>query len=274
VQRLILFAALAVTQWAPWMLAGLAGGPAATVAGVVLFIAVLCWAVRRTPPDRRSSWGLSLARPAGRLLLTGFAAGSLTYLAVFSVRWLGGGGLAAGVHGADVPLVVATALLVAGYQAFSEEVVFRGAVFTLLPRSVPIRTAVVVSTGVFVLFHAPRWQELASGPYALHLVLAGLAFAIAYVRTGSLWLGLGLHAGWNAGAYLLREGEPTLLRLTGPLPEGWGGWSSWVGVAGNAVLLLLVLALTSRISGKTREPIKEHLPRSTPPETAAPERRS
>jgi membrane protease YdiL (CAAX protease family) len=51
--------------------------------------------------------------------------------------------------------------------------------------------------------------------YALHLLLAGLAFAIAFVRTGSLWLGLGLHAGWNAGAYLLR--------LAGALPEGWGG---------------------------------------------------
>jgi membrane protease YdiL (CAAX protease family) len=59
--------------------------------------------------------------------------------------------------------------------------------------------------------------------YALHLLLAGLAFAIAFVRTGSLWLGLGLHAGWNAGAYLLREGDPALLRLAGALPEGWGG---------------------------------------------------
>jgi membrane protease YdiL (CAAX protease family) len=246
VQRLALFAVLAVTQWAPWILAGLVGGPAAAAAGVMLFAVALYWAVRRTPPAVRPSWGLSPLHPAGRLLLSGLTAGALSYLTVFGVRWWGGGELVAEVGGAEVLLVVATGLLVAGYQAFSEEVVFRGAVFTLLPSSMPVRSGIAISTALFVLFHAPRWQELVAGPYALHLLLAGLAFAIAFVRTGSLWLGLGLHAGWNAGAYLLREGDPALLRLAGALPEGWGGWSSWAGVAGNAMLLLVVLALTGR----------------------------
>ncbi|WP_409332912.1 CPBP family intramembrane glutamic endopeptidase [Trujillonella humicola] len=244
-QRAAVFAVLAVSQWAPWILAGLGVAPVgAAVAGATLFAAAVWWAVRRTEPGVRTSWGLSPARPAGRLLATGVLGGTLAYLAVFVVRWWGGRGPATGVHAADVVPVVVTGLLVAGYQAFSEEVVFRGAVFTLLPPSVSVRAAVAVSTALFVLFHAPRWPDLMSGPYALHLVLAGLAFALAYVRTGSLWLGMGLHAGWNVGAYLLREGDPALLRLTGALPEGWAGWSSWAGVAGNAALLLLVLLLT------------------------------
>jgi membrane protease YdiL (CAAX protease family) len=261
VHHLILFAALAVTQWAPWILAGLLGGPAAAATGAALFAAVLWWAVRRTPSGIRPSWGLSPAHPAGRLLPTGLIVGALAYLAVFGVRWWGAGGPPVQVHGEGVWLVLATGLLVAGYQAFSEEVVFRGAVFTLLPQAVPVRSAVAVSTALFVLFHAPRWQELLAGPYALHLLLAGLAFAIAYVRTGSLWLGLGLHAGWNAGAYLLREGDPALLRLASSLPEGWGGWSSWVGVAGNAVLLLVVLALTS---GRVGPDVGRGRPRLSP----------
>jgi membrane protease YdiL (CAAX protease family) len=255
VQRVAVFAVLAVGQWSPWILAGLLGRPGAAVAGVAVFAATLCWAVRRTPSAQRPSWGLSLARPAGRLLLAGLLGGALTYAAVLGVRWWGGdGGWATDVRGAEVLLVVVTGLLVAGYQAFSEEVVFRGAVFTLLPPSVSVRSAVVVSTSLFVLFHAPRWEELASGPYGLHLVLAGVAFAVAYVRTGSLWLGTGLHAGWNAGAYLFREGDPALLRLSALLPEGWFGWSSWVGVGGNAVLLLLTLALTN---GRTKVPARQ-----------------
>jgi hypothetical protein len=244
VTRIRVFGVLAVGQWAPWILATMAGGPVAAAAGGALFAGALCWAVRRTPPDRRPCWGLSTAPPASRLLATGLLGGALTYVAVTAVRWWGGDG-SVDLRTGEVLAVVVTGLLVAGYQAFSEEVVFRGAVFTLLPASVPVRRAVAISTALFVLFHVPRWQELVSGPYALHLVLAGLAFALAYVRTGSLWLGTGLHAGWNAGAYLLREGDPALLRLT-DLPEGWGGWSSWVGVAGNAVLLALVLALTRR----------------------------
>ena len=64
--------------------------------------------------------------------------------------------------------------------------------------------------------------------------------------TGTIWLGLGLHAGWNLGAYLLKEGDPALVRLTADLPTGWGGWSDWVSVAGNAVLLVATLVLTRR----------------------------
>ncbi len=258
-KRVRLFGVLAVGQWAPWILASMAGGPAAAVAGGALFAGALWWAVRRTPPARRPSWGLSTASPAGGLLLTGLLGGFLTYAAVSGVRWWGGAELSTEVSAADVLPIVLSGLVVAGYQALSEEVVFRGAVFTLLPPSVSVRGAVGISTALFLLFHAPRWEELVSGPYAVHLVLAGLAFALAYARTGSLWLGTGLHAGWNVGAYLLREGDPAVLRLHG-LPEGWGGWSSWVGVAGNAGLLALALALTRGRTGGVLEDRRQHQP--------------
>jgi membrane protease YdiL (CAAX protease family) len=255
-QRALVFVVLAVCQWAPWMLAGPVGPAVGAVAGTVLFAIALWWAVRRTAPAQRSSWGLSPANSARRMLVTGLLGGALTYLAVFGVRWwLGAGEATLDVRLEDVLPILLTGLAVAGYQAFSEEVVFRGAVFTLLPPQISVPSAIAISTSLFVLFHLPKWESLVNGPYALHLVLAGVAFAIAYVRTGALWLGMGLHAGWNAGAYLLREGDPALLRLTASLPEGWDGWSSWVAVAGNAVMLLLTLALTSkRISRPAVEP--------------------
>lgn len=120
---------------------------------------------------------------------------------------------------------------------------FRGATFALLPRSLPVATMVAISTAIFVAFHLPKWESLVSGPYAIHLALAGLAFAIAYVRTGSIWLGFGLHFGWNLGAYLLLEGNPALVVLGDGLPVGWLGWSSWLSVAGNAALLTIVLLI-------------------------------
>ncbi len=244
-QRILMFAALALCQWAPWILATLLPGPVAAVAGALLFTALVAWAVRRTRAADRPRWGLSTRRPAGGLLLAGLATGAVVYLAVFGVRWIAGGGtVTVQIDATDAVLVVVSGLAVAAYQATSEELVFRGAVFTLL---VPARSAwmgVVLSTGLFVLFHAPRGEALVTGPYALHLVLAGVAFALAYVRTGTIWLGLGLHTGWNVGAYLLKEGDPALVRLTADLPTGWGGWSDWVSVGGNAVLLLATLVLT------------------------------
>jgi membrane protease YdiL (CAAX protease family) len=246
-QRVLVFAVLASCQWAPWILAGWLAPEAGAIAGTVLFALALWWAVRRSAPAERSLWGLSPANPAARLLVIGLLGGALTYATVFGARWwLSAGEATLEVRPADILPIFITGLAVAGYQAFSEEAVFRGAVFTLLPRQVSIPSAIAISTSLFVLFHLPKWESLVSGPYALHLVLAGVAFAIAYVRTGTLWLGTGLHAGWNAGAYLLREGDPALLRLNATLEEGWGGWSSWVAVAGNAVLLLLTLALTSK----------------------------
>jgi CAAX protease family protein len=106
--------------------------------------------------------------------------------------------------------------------------------------------AVALSTCVFLLYHLPRWDELVQGPYAFHLALAGTAFALAYLRNGSLWLGIGLHWGWNLGAYVLLEAGTPLVRLEGPAASGWGEAGSWLGVLGNAVLLLVVLAWPSR----------------------------
>ncbi len=166
------------------------------------------------------------------------------YLLVFAARWLAVGAHPTAADALSIALILGSGLLVAGYQALSEEIVFRGAVFALLPRSLTVTTMVAISTALFVLFHLPKWESLMSGPYALHLVLAGVAFALAYVRTGTIWLGFGLHLGWNLGAYLLLEGSPALLALGDGLPTGWAGWSSWLGVAGNAALIVVVLAVT------------------------------
>jgi membrane protease YdiL (CAAX protease family) len=181
-----------------------------------------------------------------RLSIIGFGCGAAVYLLVFAARWFAVGAQPTTADALRIALILGSALLVAGYQALSEEIVFRGAVFALLPRALSLTAMVAISTALFVAFHLPKWESLISGPYALHLALAGVAFALACVRTGTIWLGFGLHLGWNLGAYLLLEGSPALLTLGDGLPTGWDGWSSWLGVAGNAALLILVLVITRR----------------------------
>jgi len=246
------FLLLSVAQWAPWvLLALLPGGESAQLAawglGALVFGVAAAWFCRVTPRPRRRGLGLGGDRSWHVRVLAGLMVGALVYGAVFVTRAAVG---AVTLDGARGGLAAAAVLLagiaVAGYQAVSEEIVFRGAFFGVLPRSVSPVAAVALSVGVFVLYHLPKWESLLHGPYAIHLALAGTAFAVAYLRTGSLWLGIGLHWGWNLGAYVLLEAGQPLVRLTGPPASGWGEPGSWLAVAGNAVLLLVVLAWPTR----------------------------
>jgi uncharacterized protein len=82
-----------------------------------------------------------------------------------------------------VPLI----LLVAVY----EEILFRGFIL----RTVGGGWGIVVSALAFGLAHVNNpgrgWAPL------IGITLAGLAFGLTYVRTGSLWLLIGLHFGWD-----------------------------------------------------------------------------
>ena len=238
------FLVLSVTQWAPWLLAGLVprgalATPAAAVAGGAVFAATAVWFRRRVLAARGRGLGLSGDVSGRARLFIGLVVGPACYAAVFGARLAAGAVTVEGVRGAGAVVgVVLTGLVVAGYQAVSEEVVFRGALMGLLPRSLGPVLVVVISVMVFVVYHAPKWESLVRTPFAIHLALAGTAFAVAYLRTGSLWLGIGLHTGWNLGAYgLLEAGHPVVV-LTGPPVSGWDEPAGWLAVAGNAVLLL------------------------------------
>lgn len=147
-----------------------------------------------------------------------------------------------------------------------EELLFRGAVFSALRRTHSFALAAGVSSGIYAFVHffqrppSPTiitagsgfhmlglmlqgfvlWQELIPG--LLTLGLAGMLLALARERTGRIWLGVGLHAGWIfwlksygfttatvAGAHSfwgtsrLYDGWPALgvLALTGVLLHRW-----------------------------------------------------
>ena len=91
---------------------------------------------------------------------------------------------------------VTVQLAVLAVAAMSEEVAFRGYPFHRLIESIGTVPAVLCYAAMFVL---PHLMNPGVSPGAMiNTAAAGAFFATSYLLTRSLWLGWGMHAGWNA----------------------------------------------------------------------------
>ncbi|MBA4149381.1 MAG: CPBP family intramembrane metalloprotease [Verrucomicrobia bacterium] len=143
------------------------------------------------------------------------------------------------------------ATLAAVVVSVLEEFIFRGGVFGGLRKTVSWKTALIVSSAVYALVHffarpaPPESINWATGlfvlgqmlrgftdfqtliPAFLNLLLAGMILGIAFQFTRSLYLSIGLHAGWifwlKSYGFLTREtaGANVWLWGTGKLIDGW-----------------------------------------------------
>ncbi len=152
--------------------------------------------------DRRkfSSLGLRWDRQAGRdftfgLLAAGVMLG-LVFVLALAFGWLQVEGFAWQTappfqtwYGLLVMLLVFVAV---GWQ---EELLSRGYWLQNLTAGLNLFWGVLISSLLFAVSHLanPNFSWLAVGG----LLLAGLFLAFAYLRTGQLWLSIGLHVGWN-----------------------------------------------------------------------------
>jgi uncharacterized protein len=94
-----------------------------------------------------------------------------------------------------LPLVLA-GLVFAGATGFIEELGFRGYIFQNLGNRFPIWAATLITGLVFGLLH---FGEIRSGGviFLVQAVLITTMFVVCRLRTGTLWLAIGVHAGWN-----------------------------------------------------------------------------
>jgi membrane protease YdiL (CAAX protease family) len=137
-----------------------------------------------------------------------------------------------------------------------EEFVLRG--YLLRQLSIGLNpTAAIVITGVlFGLMHSgnpgANWQGL------LYTAVGGMLMALLVIRSGSLWLVIGYHFGWNAAAYNLfglelsgLEGDKSILAstLTG---ADWltGGSYGFEASLPALVFEVLVLSVALRFTRK------------------------
>ncbi len=179
----------------------------------------------------------------GRKLALGWLLGLGGVLLLMAVEL--GGGIATFRFPAEWPLgVILGAIAAAMGYAVSEELLFRGLFLrTLLLDHPPLR-AMAISSVIFAALHFLRpnlsWADLV--PF-VGLVVSGWVLAYAAWKSGTLWLPIGIHAGWVFFISLsdqlhLWEYAPQLLWLSG----GRGPSSGVLGV----LLLVGLLPLIKR----------------------------
>lgn len=99
-----------------------------------------------------------------------------------------------------------------------EEVMMRGYVLQMLMAKYSAATSIIVSSLIFVALHAGNLIKDPIGVMgAINIFVASILMSVAYLRTGALWLPIGVHAGWN-----FMQGPVLGINVSGfDLSNGW-----------------------------------------------------
>jgi len=169
--------------------------------GALIAITLSVYLARRGL-DRRtfSSLGLRWDRGAGRdftfgLLAAGVMLG-LVFVLELAFGWLQIDGFAwQTAHPLQTWFGLLAMLLVFISVGWQEELLSRGYWLQNLSAGLNLFWGVLISSLLFAVGHLvnPNFSWMAVGG----LLLAGIFLAYAYLRTGQLWLSIGLHVGWN-----------------------------------------------------------------------------
>lgn len=164
------------------------------LAGILIASAVMMRGIERRPV---AALGLPLGPDLWKGLFAGFAIGAAFMGALVALQTLIGWFRpvpAPGTLSAWSEYVSGLALLLL-VAAAAEELLFRGYAFQVLVEGMGVTPAVIVTS---VIFAAGHWFNPEVGAVALlNIALAGVIMAVAYLRTRSLWVAIGLHWAWN-----------------------------------------------------------------------------
>src|SRR6266850_1793995 len=188
-------------------------------------------------------------------------------LALATIIATAGGGLTFTIFSGNVSQVIKTLVSSAVLfvlAALAEEALFRGYPLQTMARAGLAGLGVLITSVVFAGIHMgnPNFKD---GLPLLNLVLAGVWFGIAYLRTRSLWFPLGIHWAWNWALGSL-FGLPvsgvttlaphSLLRGTdlGPAWLTGGGFGIEGGIACTVALILSTIFIwRTRLLSATEE---------------------
>ncbi|MEQ1811117.1 MAG: type II CAAX endopeptidase family protein [Terricaulis sp.] len=121
-------------------------------------------------------------------------------------------------------------VLVCLFNVATQEILVRGYMFQELWEKYGAWVATIATTLFFVALHTAAILHGAQGLIAgANILLASLLLSLAYVRTGALWLAIGIHLGWNG-----LQGPFLGINVTG-LDLGFGHWS-FFSFTGDALL--------------------------------------
>lgn len=159
--------------------------PAAMLALYALFVKIIERAPAKDIPMRR------LSADTGK----GFGIGALFFVAVVAVMMIAGVYKFLKFNTGNADLIIA-ALFFYLTVAVGEEILFRGILFRWIDSKWGFVPALIVSALFFGVAHI--FQPGASWWSSIAIALeAGLLLAAAYKYSGTLWLPIGIHWGWN-----------------------------------------------------------------------------
>jgi membrane protease YdiL (CAAX protease family) len=167
------------------------------IAGFAANMVCARWFEQGRPRD----FGLAFDNTSGRNLGLGalLGAGSVATIAVGAITT----GAAEFQHSPAAATAFGLPLFLL-LGALGEELLFHGYLFQYLSR---IANPIAVIAGVGILFGLAHLLSNNATPLgALNTALWGGVMGLAWWRSGSLWLPVGIHFGWNLGLALL--GEP------------------------------------------------------------------
>jgi len=157
----------------------------------------LCTRVLEGLPWR--ALGLTLHKLWARDFLIGSAIG-ISSLVLAAIIAIVGGGLKLSLNTVHSPGRIAIALIGSAvmfiFAALAEEATFRGYPLQTFTRARLALLGVLLTSVPFALGHL--WNpNVVPGVTFANTALAGIWLALAYLRTRSLWLPLGVHWAWN-----------------------------------------------------------------------------
>jgi membrane protease YdiL (CAAX protease family) len=190
------------------------------IAGLAANLACAHWFENGRPSDFGIAWNSGSGRNLALGALLG--AGSVATIAIGAVATGAAEFQRSPVAVSEIGLPL---FLLLG--ALGEELLFHGYLFQYLTR---ITNPIAVIAGVGTLFGLAHLLSNDATPIgALNTALWGGVMGLAWWRTGSLWLPVGIHFGWNLGLALL--GEPLSGIRMGATEFGlvWHAGELWSG---------------------------------------------
>ncbi|HWZ43141.1 MAG TPA: CPBP family intramembrane glutamic endopeptidase [Candidatus Saccharimonadales bacterium] len=226
-----------------------------------LAVAAANWIMGRIEGRSMSEYGLplrnasALSRFAVGYILWGFLPLSLLLLALRGLGAFYFGGTV--MHGIAILHWAALWGLVFLFVGLFEEYAIRGYALYTLADGIGYWPAAIILAALFARLHAGN-----PGESRLGIIMTG-AFAlfasITLRRTGSLWLAVGAHAGWDWGQSFFYGVADSGLQVKGHLlnpriegPEWLSGGT--VGPEGSALVLVLMVMMSVLVVVLYREP--------------------
>ncbi len=161
------------------------------------------WLARRFL-DRQSFRSLGLEPWNLDDLIKGFAAVLIPLLFVVFIQSLAGWAILKGWGMAvEVPGSLLSTFIIAGLTAWREELLFRGYLLDNMQRGTGWLWGILLSSILFGFLHIILSSNASSLKISQQFsivaisFLAGLILAWARLRSGSLWMPMGFHLGWN-----------------------------------------------------------------------------